>query len=473
MRTLSEADVTHIWYTLSGMNEKQKRLYLGSYAICLGYGGISALSRAVGTSRGCIQRGVAEVKAGNVYHEGDRCRAQGAGRKTIEEKHRKLILSMNCFSNSQLEEVLDIMRVIDKIVEKASYGDPMTNNAWINITIRSIDDEIYELIGVHYSHSSIKKIVRKLGYSLQKNQKYYQACVSHPKRDEQFQHIKARREDYLSTGDPIISIDTKAKEKLGDFIRAGLEYRKKKDPRRVLDHDFAFTYAQIYEGLDCPIPENMVDKRAFVIPYGIYCLNNNTGYVVLGIDHDTSEFAADAIKRWWNNQGKSQFPNAKRLLILADGGGSNRSRGWLWKIALQQLSDLLSIPIEMCHYPPGTSKFNPIERRLWSQVSHAWTAKPLKTLEIVRGYTLQTRTTTGLTVGCEINYNNYLTESEKKKASLSEKEFTEYQGIINNESYQNNVLITFLGNCDALLKWNYIIRPHEDAGRWTNYRIQS
>lgn len=465
MSVMSDAFFTHIANNLKGMVEKQKRLYLGSVAIDLGYGGISALSKAVRVSRSCIHRGVSEVNAGKVYLHGDRSRAVGGGRKCIVQKHREAMLKNGCFSDGQMPDAIDIMKVVEKIVEDASYGDPMQNHAWINATVKSIAEEVYQKTGQRYSHTSIKKILRKLHYSLQKNQKYDQVGKPHPKRNAQFCHIEAKKKEYFSTGDPVISVDTKAKEKLGDFLRPGSEYRRSRDPRRVLDHDFAFLYKEIYPDGCGEIPENMLNRKAVVIPYGIYCLNNNSGRAVIGIDHDTSEFAADAIALWWKNQGAAQFPNAKRILILADGGGSNRSRGWIWKIALQQLSDTLNIPVEMCHYPPGTSKYNPIERRMWSQVSRAWTAKPLATLEVLKGYTVQTRTITGLSVGCEINYKNYLTETEKKKAIT---ENMDYQGIINDESHQKDVLIQTIGDCEALRNWNYIITPHDSDRRWEN-----
>ena len=194
-------------------------------------------------------------------------------------------------------------------------------------TTRSIADEVFKKTRLRYSHTSIKNILRRLNYSLQKNQKYDQVGRAHPMRDMQFCHISAKKHEYISNGDPVISIDTKAKEKLGDFIRSGTEYRRKRDPKRVLDHDFAFSYREIYPKGNNDLSESMLKKKAVVIPYGIYCLNNNTGYTVIGVDHDTSEFAADAIALWWKNQGKSQFPDAKRILILADGGGRTVQEG--------------------------------------------------------------------------------------------------------------------------------------------------
>ena len=213
----------------------------------------------------------------------------------------------------------------------------------------------------------------------------------------------------------------------------------------------------------------MMKNAAIVIPNGVYCLNNNTAHVTVGISHDTSEFAADSIRNWWNKRGKQEFPNASRLLILSDGGGSNRSRGYLWKIALQQLSDDLGLKIEMCHYPPGTSKYDPIERRLWSQVTRTWAAKPLKNLEIIKGYISATRTTTGLNVTCEINSKNYMTERQKKKTIDAGKEIS---GIINSEQIQEDIRIKYVGDDEDLRKWNYIIKPHSEKRKWSDYRQQ-
>ena len=182
MLVLSAALITHIINSLKGMAEKQKRLYLGSLAMTLGYGGVTALSKAVGISRGCIHRGIAAVKAGDIFNFGDRSRARGGGRKRIEVKHREAIIAMGCFSDEQIPEVIDILSVVDLIVTNASYGDPMRNNAWINVTVKSIGEEIYKKTGQCYSHTSIKNIVRKLGYSLQKNQKYDQVGEAHPDR---------------------------------------------------------------------------------------------------------------------------------------------------------------------------------------------------------------------------------------------------------------------------------------------------
>lgn len=451
--------------SMVSMSEKAVRLFLARIAISLGYGGITAVAKLAKVSRGMITRGIKEVKKGEVYKVGDRNRREGAGRPTIEQQHRKNMIALG-FSGSELEEAIDICKVVDKVVEKSAYGDPMSNNQWINTTVKSVAEEIYALTGQMYSHSSIKKIIRKAGYSLQKNQKYNQVGSGHPKRNNQFEYIEAKKVEYLELGLPVISIDSKSKEKLGDFINSGREYRKRKSPRRVLDHDFAFKFKDIYPDGSELVPLELYDSRAIVIPYGVYCLNDNSAHVTIGISHETSEFAADSIRNWWRTSGKMKYPKAKKMLILSDGGGSNRSRGWLWKIALQQLADDLGIEILMCHYPPGTSKYDPIERRLWSQVSHTWAGKPLSNLEVINGYVSHTRTSTGLQVSSEINSLNYMTEPQKKEA---QRKGLRVQGITNSDILKDKLCVEYIGDDVDLRRWNYIIAPHRIEDRWKEY----
>ena len=465
MTVLEERVIQAVVSSLVSMAEKAKRLFLAKIAIGLGYGGIAALARAVHVSRGMISRGIKEVKNGEVYIVGDRNRRAGAGRPTIEQQHRRRMIALG-LSASELEEAIDICKVVDKIVEKAAYGDPMTNKKWINTTVKSVAEEVYALTGQKYSHSSIKKIIRKADYSLQKNQKYDQVGSSHPKRNDQFEFIETKKVEYLAQKLPVISIDSKSKEKVGDFINSGREYRKTKNPRRVLDHDFAFKFKEIYPTGTDLVPPELFDSSAIVIPYGVYCLNDNSAHVSIGISHETSEFAADSIRNWWRTSGKKKYPKAKKMLILSDGGGSNRSRGWLWKIALQQLADDLGIEILMCHYPPGASKYDPIERRLWSQVSHTWAGKPLTNLEVINGYISHTRTSTGLEVSSEIISLNYLTEPQKKEA---QRKGLRVHGITNSDLLKDKLCIEFIGDDVDLRRWNYIIAPHPIEDRWKEY----
>ena len=451
---------------LNGMCEKQRRLYLGTLAAELPYGGITALSRAFGYSRGCIQRGLAEVKAGETYNFGERIRAVGGGRKKTSEIHKQAIECRKDISDEEKKRLADLPALIDSILQNSCYGDPMTARKWINTTIKSIAQEITQLTGQTYSHTSIKKIVRSLNYSLQKNQKFDQVGKKHPKRHEQYNHIQEMIDLFLLSGDPVISIDTKAKEKLGELIRQGREYRLAGDPRIVLDHDFAFLFKHLYEGV-LGFPVELLSRKAIVVPYGVYCLNTKKAYVTLGVSSDTSEFAADSILNWWNAQGRADFFGKKRLLILSDGGGSNRVNGFLFKIALQQLADYTGLEIYVCHYPPGKSKWNPVEHALFSYISINWAAKPLTNLEVVQGYISHTTTEKGLVVDCTINYTIYMTEKEKEKAR---REGKPVKGIDNSIELEKDVLIERWSEDPDLQKWNYIIRSHAEEKKWVNYR---
>ena len=452
---------------IAGMCEKQKRLYLGILAMELPYGGISAIAAAFGCSRGCVQRGKAEAMAGVTYVYGERIRAVGGGRKKIEITHKQAILQRTDIDDTGKEKLWDLTALVNETLRLGCYGDPMETRKWINVTVKSIATDIFKKTGQKYSHSSIKRIVRSLGYSLQKNQKYFQAGKKHPKRGVQYDHIQEKISEYRSSGDPIISIDTKAKEKLGDFLRFGRIYRLHHDPLRTLDHDFAFLFQKFYNENDALFPSVLLQQKAIVIPYGVYCVNNNKGYVTLGIDSDTSEFAADSILNWWNAQGKHDFPNSKRILILSDGGGSNRSAGWLFKAAIQQIADTTGMVIDVCHFAPGKSKCNPIEHLMWCHVTRAWNCHLLKNLETVKELTTHTTTETGLIVHCEINYGVYLTESEKKKARENGESFS---GIDNTLETQAQIQLERYGTDSALMNWNYTIRPHSECEKWENFK---
>ena len=475
LENFSAEDTVRIQQTAQSLTEKGRRLYLAREAISYGWGGCTAVAKAAGVCLKTITRGIRDIRNGQTHKAGERDRKPGAGRPTVARQHKKAVLSAFAEAGSDIDgididEAADIYHVITTVAEISAYGDPMTDKKWINVTAKIIQTEIVSRTGQMYSKTSIKTILRKMGYSLQKNQKYNQVGASHPMRNSQFLHIEKVKEEYLSKGWPIISIDAKAKEKIGDFINVGREYRRKGEPRRVLDHDFAFKFNQIYPEGSSLVPDEMMDKAAMVLPYGVYCVNDNTALVTLGISHDTSEFAADSIHNWWERHGKIKFPNAGGLLILADGGGSNRVRGWLFKIAIQQLSDDLGIPIEICHYPPGCSKYDPIERRLWSQVSRAWTAKPLKNLEVIKEYIGFTSTSTGLVVESEINSKVYYTEQQKTK---KREKGLHADGIFNAEELRQDIQIEFFGENDDMKKWNYKCSPHEVGNRWKEYRKAS
>ena len=261
-----------------------------------------------------------------------------------------------------------------------------------------------------------------MGYSRQQNQKMCQIGDQHPDRDAQFRYISETAEQFLKAGDPVISIDTKKKENIGNFKNNGSEYRPKGNPRQVLDHDF-------------PLPE-----LGKVAPYGVYVLNNNTGFINLGISHDTPEFAGASVRAWWNAIGKNTFPDAKRIYITCDNGGSNGSRIWLFKHYLQNISNETGLEIHVSHFPPGTSKWNKIEHRLFCYISKNWQGQPLIDIETVVNLISSTTTKTGLEVVCKVDPNTYET------------------GLKITEDQKEIINITFVGPNE---KWNYIIRPNE------------
>ena len=472
---LSAQEVSDAEATISGMPEKARRLYLARIALRLGHGGQTYVSKTFGVSRGLIFRGIQEVKNGDIYHLGDRCRRPGGGRLTIIERHRRKMISLG-LAGDELEAAIDICIVVDEICDTFAYGDPMTSNKWINATTKAVANAVFDMTGQRYSNASIKRIIRKIGFSLQQNKKYNQVGSSHPERNDQFIYINELRNEFEKAGDPVISLDAKAAEKAGDFLTKGRELRRTNDPRRSLDHDFAHKWCEIYPAGSPLIPNELMEKQAIMRLYGVYCCNNNMAHTTLGISHDTAEFVGVAIKNWWFSQASLFFPNAKRLLILADGGGSNKAKGWLFKEVLQQLADDLNIDIYVCHYPPGTSKYNPIERRLWSYITINWSGKPLKNPEYVKEYVEHTTTDVKkpLKVTCEICSSIFMTEAEKKKC-IQEKRELQSNILINDPALQNDVLIAYStagkDANSALRKWNYSIRPHAEYKKWKNYKL--
>ena len=384
------------------LDEKQKRVLYGITSKVLGYGGTSAVHEMTGAARNTIVNGKREAETISGEDNGyGRIRRPGAGRKTAKEKNPGLY------------------EKIEEIIRNSTYGSPMTILTWTTMSLRKIASEL-EQYGYEVSQNIVSRALEELGYSKQQNQKNLQVGEPHPDRNAQFEFINDKAKEFLEAGEPVISIDTKKKELIGNFKNNGSEYRKEKDPRQVLDHDFA-------------LPE-----LGKVAPYGVYVLNDNTGFVNLGTDHDTSEFAAESICRWWFTIGRHTFPNAKRIYINADGGGSNRPRGLQWKYQLQQIADLTGLEIHMSHFPPGTSKWNKIEHRLFCYITKNWQGKPLVDIETVVNLISSTTTKKGLKVRCVVDTNKY---------ELKQKITDEQAESIN------------LEECDQFGKWNYIIRP--------------
>ena len=343
------------------LDERQWRLYLANEAMSAGHGGVSKVSRISGVSRTTITKGIAELKSGKTIN--GTVRESGGGRKYVEEKF------------PHIEES------IRKLIDGSTYGNPERVLSYTTESLRKIEKELKNQ-GINISHETVCKILESMGYSKQANQKMLQIGEPHPDRNAQFEHINKTASEYIAIGDPVISVDTKKRENIGNFKNNGQEYRKNKDPRRVLDHDF-------------PIKE-----LGKISPYGVYNLNNNTGFVNVGISHDTSEFAVESISRWWETVGKHTFPNNSKIYINCDCGGSNGNRRRMWKYQLQQFADRTGLEIEVSHFPPGTSKWNKVEHRLFCYISKNWRGKPLVDIQTAIDLIGSTRTNTGLEVIC-------------------------------------------------------------------------
>ena len=381
------------------LDERQWRLFLANEAMSAGYGGVSIVSQISGASRTTITKGIDELKEEKKID--GKVRQSGGGPKFINEKYP------------------DIEGRIRKIVDGSTYGSPERILSYTTESLRKIEDSL-KSEGVIVSYKTIGTILENMGYSKQANQKMLQVDEPHPDRNKQFEHINATAAKYLEAGDPVISVDTKKKENIGNFKNNGQEYRQKKDPRKVLDHDFP------------------LEELGKISPYGVYNLNNNTGFVNVGTSHDTSEFAVESISRWWEAVGKHTFPNCKRIYITCDSGGSNGCRVRMWKYQLQEFANRTGLEIEVSHFPTGTSKWNKVEHRLFCYISDNWKGKPLIDVQTAVDLIGSTKTTTGLNVICVRDNTEY-----KLARKISDKEF-------------DSISITRIGPFD---KWNYKISP--------------
>jgi hypothetical protein len=343
------------------LDERQKRLYLANEAISYGRGGISLVGRISGMSRTTITKAVDELK--NDRKIDGKTRRSGGGRKYVESNYP------------------DIEERIRRIVDGKTYGNPMRVLSYTTESLRKIQAEL-ESDNVFVGHVTIGKILDTMDYSRQANQKMLQIGEPHPDRNAQFEYINSTAAAFLKAGDPVISVDTKKKENIGNFINEGDEYRPKKQPRKVLDHDF-------------PIKE-----LGKIAPYGVYNVNNNVGFVNVGTSHDTSEFAVESISRWWEALGKYTFPGTKRLYTTCDCGGSNGNRVKMWKYQLQQFANRTQLEVWVSHFPPGTSKWNKVEHRLFCYITKNWQGQPLVDVQTAVDLIGATQTTTGLKVIC-------------------------------------------------------------------------
>ena len=382
------------------LNEQLRKMYAISEVTAIGKrGAIKAISEIMSIDEDTISKGLKQYEAGEI--KPGQIRKKGGGRKALTEIDETLISDLSA------------------IMENSTCGDPCSELKWISHSLSKIVEALGNK-GHVVSTMTIYKILRQLGYSMQGNQKAIEGNSQHPDRNRQFEYINTKVKDFQKTHEPVISIDTKKKELVGNYKNNGKEYHKKGEAPKVNVHDFA-------------------DKElGKANPYGVYDVLNNEGFVNVGIDKDTAQFAVESIRRWWIQMGASRYPCAKRLLITCDGGGSNGSRSRLWKREIQQLADKLRIEIHVCHYPPGTSKWNKIEHSMFSYISQNWRGRPLISHEVIVNLIASTTTKTGLSIECMLDENKYQTGIKVSDAEL------------------NNCNIAYHA---VLEKWNYIVAP--------------
>ncbi len=385
---------------LPTFNERMRRLWAGTEARALGRGGIAVVARATGLARNTVVRGLKELDEDSPLDPAYVRRA-GAGRK------RKAVL------NPSLKDALE------GLVEPVTRGDPESPLRWTSKSTRVLAREL-TVKGYSVSHVLVADLLHEMEYSLQANRKTMEG-TSHPDRDAQFEYINAEVRRRMAAGSPVISVDTKKKELVGNFKNGGQQWRPKGRPERVNVHDF----------LD--------PKEGKAIPYGVYDVGRNVGWVSVGIDHDTGRFAVATIRRWWRELGRKAYPNANTLLITADSGGSNGSRLRLWKWELQRFANASGLTISVSHLPPGTSKWNKIEHRLFSFLSQNWRGQPLLTHAAIVSLISNTRTATGLKVRCVLDTNTY-----PAKSVVTDKQMAQLQ----------------ITRADFHGDWNYTFHPH-------------
>ncbi len=383
------------------LNERQLRLAVALEARSLGYGGVSAVAKATGMARGTIHRALEEIKHPGLMSTADRVRVAGGGRKRIVEQNPR------------------ILKRLKELVESSTRGDPMSPLLWTCQSTSQLAETLSQE-GNAISPDTVGRLLAEMGYSLQANLKTLEEGANHPDRDEQFRYLNRQVRRFLRQGVPVISVDTKKKELIGRYANKGRQWRPRGRPEKVKIHDF----------IDPEEPK--------AIPYGIYDLARNEGWVNVGCDHDTASFAVASIRRWWQSMGQEQYPRAQRLLICADSGGSNGYRLRLWKYELQRFLDEAPLEAVVSHLPPGTSKWNRIEHRLFSHISMNWRGRPLVSHEVVVKLIGATMTKTGLKVKAKL---------DKRKYPLKVKVTDDQMRSLNIEPHK------FHG------EWNYTIRP--------------
>ncbi len=392
--------VEHVFPILS---ERQRRVLAGSMAKGYGHGGQKLVSKysELSTTTLCKAVGELENKTNTKAPPAGHARMPGGGRKRARDKYPELV------------------EIIDRILQENTYGNPMSIISYTCLSLRKIAQRVLEETGIQISRNIVSRLLEELGYSKQRNQKMEQVGAQHPDRDAQFKHINETGAQYIAEGAPFISVDCNKKEKVGNFQNNGQEYRHTGDARSVFDHDFP------------------IEELGKVAPYGIYMVNDNAGFINPGTSHNTAEFAVESIRHWWYRIGRYTFPDARKLYLTADGGGSNGSRNRLWKFELAKLAEETGLSIEVSHFPPGTSKWNKIEHRLFCYISKNWAGKPLIDIVTIVKLIGSTTTQKGLHVVCDVDDKPYQT------------------GIKVSDDELNKMDIEFLGPNKG---WNYIIR---------------
>jgi hypothetical protein len=390
------------------LHERFRRLFAAMLAQSYGLGGVTRVSQATGMARSTIGRGLAELEQlapGAAL--GDHIRRSGAGRKPAT------------VPDPTLAE--DLCRLVDPVTR----GDPESPLLWVSKSTRHLAEALRGL-GHAVSHETVRQLLRSMDFTLQANHKTREGA-QHPDRNAQFEHIAAQAQRFLDAEQPVISVDTKKKELVGDFYNAGREWQPTGTPEAVRVHDF---------------PDKTLGKA---IPYGVYDVGADEGWVSVGITHDTAEFAGATIRRWWQEMGSRRYPQARHLMITADGGGSNSSRGKLWKTTLQALADELDLRLWVCHYPPGTSKWNKIEHRLFSRITQNWRGRPLRSVEVIVNLIANTRTRSGQRLRVEADAREYPKGKQVSQAELDDVRL---------------LLQEFHG------EWNYVIIPRAEWPDW-------
>jgi transposase len=386
------------------LDERARRLWAAVEARALGRGGISQVAEATGLARATVRAGLQELALPATSTGSQtppaRLRRPGGGRKSLGTRDPHLL------------------QALETLVDPVTRGDPMSLLRWTCKSAAKLAAAL-QTQGHRVSERTVNRLLHDLGYSLQSNRKTLEGC-HHPDRDAQFQYINRRAKVFQKQGQPVVSVDTKKKELVGQYRNGGQEWHLQGQPEEVNVYDF---------------PDKVLGK---IIPYGVYDEATNTGWVSVGVDHDTAEFAVETVRRWWRHMGSKVYPKAKRILITADGGGSNGSRCRLWKVELQRFADESGLGISVCHFPPGTSKWNKIEHRMFCHITENWRGRPLVSREVVVNLIGHTTTKTGLTIRSELDENSYPTGREVTEQQMESL-------AIKRDKFHG--------------EWNYTIRP--------------